>query len=313
MTEADSQLDPAAQQEKPIRLARILVPTDFSEPSDCALSYAVALAGRFDAHIFLMHVLTAVDDLGRMEHSSPEYQAQRQAAERAIEKILASQRLRGVPHEVLLEEGYLWPTIERFVQTTETDLIAVGTHGAPSRDHQFLGSSAELIFRHVDCPVLTTGPACRQAAPPGSKADDFAAIPFSRGRILLATDFGRAAEHATRYGVALAQAFGARLTLLHVINAVPSNPEENAILRETARIRLIEAVPEDVAPRLNMTTQVEFGDAPEQILKAARDGRAELIVMGARAGTTLMTHHLPETSAYTVAAASPCPLITVRR
>ena len=40
---------------KPVR--RILVPTDFSEPSDAALEYATALAGRLGASINLIHVL----------------------------------------------------------------------------------------------------------------------------------------------------------------------------------------------------------------------------------------------------------------
>ena len=36
---------------------RILVPTDFSEPSDAALVYAKAVARRFGASLHLMHVV----------------------------------------------------------------------------------------------------------------------------------------------------------------------------------------------------------------------------------------------------------------
>ena len=34
----------------------ILVPTDFGEPAERATDYALALAGKFDANVTLMHV-----------------------------------------------------------------------------------------------------------------------------------------------------------------------------------------------------------------------------------------------------------------
>jgi len=96
-------------------LARILVATDFSGTSNHALSYAAALARQYHARIFLAHVLTAVDEFGRADNSSTSYQAQRQAAERAIADILASGQLEGVSHEVLPEEGFLWQTLDKLV------------------------------------------------------------------------------------------------------------------------------------------------------------------------------------------------------
>jgi hypothetical protein len=47
-----------AKAEKKVSLARIMVMTDFSEASDLALNYALALARRYDARIYLAHVLT---------------------------------------------------------------------------------------------------------------------------------------------------------------------------------------------------------------------------------------------------------------
>ena len=38
---------------------RILVPTDFSEPSEAALDYARALAGKFGASLHVLHVFDA--------------------------------------------------------------------------------------------------------------------------------------------------------------------------------------------------------------------------------------------------------------
>ena len=44
---------------KRVSLTAIMVTTDFSEVSDRALDYAVALARRYDARIYLTHVITA--------------------------------------------------------------------------------------------------------------------------------------------------------------------------------------------------------------------------------------------------------------
>ena len=43
---------------KRVSLTKILVTTDFSEVSDRALDYAIALARRYDARIYLTHIIT---------------------------------------------------------------------------------------------------------------------------------------------------------------------------------------------------------------------------------------------------------------
>jgi len=43
---------------KRVSLSKILVTTDFSEVSDRALDYAIALARRYDARMYLAHVIT---------------------------------------------------------------------------------------------------------------------------------------------------------------------------------------------------------------------------------------------------------------
>ncbi len=104
------QLEPANK----VCFSKILVTTDFSPESDRALEYAVAIARRYDARIYLAHVLT--EDL--FHYAEPAlaeatYEKVRQAAEQGIADILVSGRLRGIPHEVLLEEGNVWPVLDK--------------------------------------------------------------------------------------------------------------------------------------------------------------------------------------------------------
>ena len=54
-----------------------------------------------------------------------------------------------------------------------------------------------------------------------------------------------------------------------------------------------------------------FGAAVEEILVAARESKADLIVMGAKARKSL-AGHAPLTIAYNVVSKAPCPVLTVR-
>src|SRR5579862_6759593 len=113
-----------------VAISKIMVTTDFSEVSDRALDYAIAIARRYDARIYLAHVITP----DPFQFSEPQlaqatYEKVRQAAEEGITDILISGKLRGVPHEVLMEEGNVWQTLEKMILEHEIDLVVAGTHG----------------------------------------------------------------------------------------------------------------------------------------------------------------------------------------
>ena len=144
---------------KKVSLAKILVTTDFSPESDRALDYALALARRYDARIYLAHVL-APDPFLYAEPALAEatYEKVRQTAEQGMADILVSGKLRGVPHEVLLEEGRVWPVVAKLIQKHEVDLVVTATHGRGKGKKVLIGSVAEEIFRQADCAVMTVGP-----------------------------------------------------------------------------------------------------------------------------------------------------------
>jgi nucleotide-binding universal stress UspA family protein len=52
--------------------------------------------------------------------------------------------------------GNAVPDITEFVEAEAIDLVAMSTHGRTGLDRFLLGSVAEKIIRHVQCPVLTT-------------------------------------------------------------------------------------------------------------------------------------------------------------
>src|SRR5437899_5804664 len=130
-----------------VSISKIMVTTDFSEISDRALDYAIALARRYDARIYLAHVITPDPfQFAEPQLAQATYEKVRQAAEEGITNILISGKLRGVPHEVLLEEGNVWPNLELLVARNEIDLLVVGTHGRGKIQKLLIGSVAEEIF-----------------------------------------------------------------------------------------------------------------------------------------------------------------------
>lgn len=298
-------MEPKAVQEvsKRVSLSKILVTTDFSPESDRALDYALALARRYDARIYLAHVI-APDPFLYAEPALAEatYEKVRQAAEQGMADILVSGKLRGIPHEVLLEEGQVWQTLEQMIQKHEIDLVVTATHGRGKVHKVLIGSVAEEIFRQANCAVLTVGP--RVKGEPAREVE--------LKNILFATDFGAGAEKAAAHAFSLAQEHGARLTMLHVIQEATAFTEESVRRQREFNIEKLEQlVPEGAENWCKPVFRATFGEAAEEIITMARETNADLIVMGAKARKNL-AGHVPGTIAYNVVVKAGCPVLTVR-
>jgi nucleotide-binding universal stress UspA family protein len=288
---------------KRVSLTKILVTTDFSEASDRALDYAIALARRYDARIYLTHVITPDPfQFAEPQLAQATYEKVRQAAEEGVTDILISGKLRGVPHEVLMEEGNVWPTLEKMILEHEIDLVVAGTHGRGKVQKILIGSVAEEIFRQATTAVLTVGPAVKGAVDKEIELK----------HILFATDFGSGGERAAAHAFSLAQEHNAQLTLLHVIeSAAAYNEESVARQREINVVRMKQLMPAESENWCKPEFRVTFGAAVEEILIAAKECKADLIVMGAKPRRSL-AGHVPLTIAYNVVTKATCPVLTVR-
>lgn len=289
---------------KMVELANILVGTDFSPASDRALRYALSLARRYDSRIYLTHIVTAeanvmlAPDMITMARQTAFH-----GAEEEMGEILISGQLRGVPHETIVEEGPLWPTMEALIAKHKIDLVVIGTHGMGSVRKMFIGSGAEEIFRQAKCPVLTVGPAVAGETP---QEVDFK-------NILFATDFGIGAEREAAYAFSLAQEHGANLTLLHVVPHAEDYSEEGLTLkREAIFHELAELVPAGSDAWCKPAFRMRLGEPVEEILNTARETKADLIVIGAKRRKGFSAGHVPKTVAYRVVSGAPCPVLTVR-
>jgi nucleotide-binding universal stress UspA family protein len=288
---------------KKVSLTRILVATDFSTESDRSLDYALALARRYNARIYLAHVI-APDPFLYAEPALARatYEKVRQAAEQGMADILMSGKLRGVPHEVLLKEGSFWPAIEKLIERHEIDLVVTATHGRGKVQKVVIGSVAEEIFRQADCAVLIVGP----------RVKDEPAREVELKNILFATDFGQGAEKAAAHAFSLAQEHGAKLTMLHVIQEATAYTEESVRRQRAFAVERMERLmPEGAENWCKPVFRATFGEAVEEMLITARETNADLIVMGAKPSKNL-AGHAPFGIAYNVVTKAHCPVLTVR-
>jgi len=136
--------------------------------------------------------------------------------------------------------------------------------------------------------------------------------------ILVPTDFSRSSKKALRYAVALARKIGSQITLVHVAKPQPIDSEGYpALLVCDPRIlKASEALgrvwrEQHVEPCLLRNTVVREGTAHREIVEAARELPADLIIIATKGRRGLARVLLGSTTEKVVRFA-PCPVLVVR-
>lgn len=139
-----------------VSLKNILFANDFSPVAMAALPYAIGLAKQYGGKVHGLHVrYPATYPIVGPEAMPQIIEAAEEQAK--FEAKQMHQLLAGVPHEVSIIEGDLWPTIHEIVEKQKVDLIVMGTHGRKGVSRALLGSAAEEVFRKASCPVRPSG------------------------------------------------------------------------------------------------------------------------------------------------------------
>jgi len=138
---------------------KILFPVDFSSNSYQVADHVISFARKFDAHIYLIHVLECLVPLQGfyIPHISVETLEEdlKKAADKKMEEFIhkkmqdsraiTSQVIIGIPHVEIL----------KMAQEQGIDMIIMGTHGWTGLEHVIFGSVAGKVVRKAPCPVLT--------------------------------------------------------------------------------------------------------------------------------------------------------------
>lgn len=145
----------------------------------------------------------------------------------------------------------------------------------------------------------------------------------SLDRILVPVDFSAHSEKAVRYATTLANKFGARVSLIHVVEDpfvtgawqseafIPNIPELLNELLAAAQTQMAALKKELAAHGFVVETSVITGHPVRVIVEQAAAGHFDLIVMGTH-GRTGLSHALVGSVAERVVQKAPCPVLTVR-
>ena len=106
-----------------MQINQILVPTDFSENAQRAVSYAVELAKQCSAKLHLLRILNESQD----------------ALDEQAKVIAAA----GVEHFTAIREGTVHEVIRDYAKEHDVDLVIVGTHGRTGVSKLMYGSVTE--------------------------------------------------------------------------------------------------------------------------------------------------------------------------
>jgi nucleotide-binding universal stress UspA family protein len=287
-----------------IAIDNILYLTDFSQPSEAALPFAISIAREYGAKIHAFHVLIpAVYTYTTPETDTTAVETQEDEAEANMRRVNA--QLSGLPHESVIERNSgVWPALDAAVKESAIDLIIVGTHGRTGAKRLLMGSVAEEIFRRSHAPVLTIGPSEKHGVHRGGRFH----------HVLFATDFSKESLAAAPYALSMAQENEARLTLLHVMKQPEALDKTVEDRISSAMFRLRGIVPASAEDWCRPDAVVRFGTPADQILNVARETDADLIVLGVRGrkGVPWAATHIERVTAHKVVAHALCPVLTVR-
>jgi nucleotide-binding universal stress UspA family protein len=137
---------------------KILVPTDFSEPSNAALEYAVALAEKLGASVHLVHAfelpIVGFPD-GTLTITAEMASRIIDAAQKALDELVKKYAARSFTVTSSLEQADPRDGVLAAAKKVGADLIVMGTHGRRGISRALIGSVAEGVVRRSPIPVLT--------------------------------------------------------------------------------------------------------------------------------------------------------------
>ncbi|UCD57897.1 MAG: universal stress protein [Candidatus Hydrogenedentota bacterium] len=143
-----------------IKIDKILFPTDFSEHSRHAFSYALSFAREYGAQLYMLHVIEDVQylanaymfDVPIMPSFADMEQNRLKEMQEFIDREVTDPAIK---IEKVVKHGRPFIEILQMAREESIDLIVIATHGRGGLEHVFFGSVAEKVVRKAPCPVLS--------------------------------------------------------------------------------------------------------------------------------------------------------------
>src|SRR5262249_36710178 len=149
----------AARTADTVRYRQILCPTDFHDPSNQAIQFAIWLALKTNGAITLIHVVEAEQEeepFDDLPHDSAPWRRPRPCAgARALHETAARHKTVPVDIRQRVLVGKPHRGILRAATDCGADVIVMGIRGRGPVDLSLFGSTANQVVRRAACPVIT--------------------------------------------------------------------------------------------------------------------------------------------------------------
>jgi nucleotide-binding universal stress UspA family protein len=291
-------------------IRNILVGTDFSETSEGALEWALAIARVHGAEVKVLHALRLPSLATPYVPIPPEIdlELERKAQERLAE-IERGLQAKSTKVTTAIRHDEPAVAIRDAAVEGSADLVVIGTRGQSRLEHLLLGSVAERVIAASPAPVLSV------------HREDFDRHRPLR-RVLVPTDFSDEARRSA--GLAL-DLLGARdkgeLVLVHAYHipveysaygALPVNWNFLEEAPRAAKGELEKWSAELSASGWKVETVVAEGSPASVVERLAKEHEVDLIAMGTHGRSGLRELVLGSVAKHVLQRA-PCPVLTVRR
>ena len=297
-----------------IDIKTIVCTTDFSDFSNRAIPYGVALAREFGAKLYLCHVIDLSSVAMYGEGFSDPLMLESKITDFAHAHL---QELIGdtdIEWESLTSVGHTADEIAAVAKDKKADLVVSATHGRSGLKRLLLGSVSERLMRTLPCPMYIVRSQEKEMPLP-------AVGEIKLKRILVGCDFSADSDLAIQYGFSLAQEFQAEIFLAHVIepdvykDMLAKAPGTGDFSRENLRHDLMEKlkgmVPEEAKQWCQPETLLLAGQSSDELIKYALVHDVDLIVLGVR-GHSVIESLLVGSTTDRVVRQAPCPVLSVR-
>jgi len=232
-----------------------------------------------------------------------------------LEKQFASETLQV---QFMVVSGVPGQEILSVIQKNKIDMAILGSRGLSRISGLLLGSVSEWVLSDASCSVLIGRPTARKAKSSSSL------------NLVLATDGSRDAWRAVDVLKSFEFSVETTVTLLHVVkkkiyetgqvvgSAGKSRTEFSKLAKDlcgnrgSAGVRLLKDTRDALSSTaLKIQERLAFGHEAQEILKAARLQKADLVIVGSK-GLTGLRRFLMGSVANTVSHHAPCSVLIVR-
>jgi nucleotide-binding universal stress UspA family protein len=184
------------------KVKKIMVPYDFSANANKAISHAAFIASLQKADLYIAHIINKselVDIILPIMKLKTNQVIVDLVNQRLNDVGLKIRKDFGITTKNIVSTGNITSEIVSLAEENKIDLIVMGTQGKDSMSDLFLGSNAYRLITKSPIPVMTIKD---QINKKGYK------------NILLPIDFSEHSRQKVNYGISMAKAFSAKITVL---------------------------------------------------------------------------------------------------